>query len=60
VLEWKEEEDGRMVVRRAGQYSWKDIHRALFPDGPPKRRTIEEIDEGIAEHIQERHARRRY
>jgi hypothetical protein len=32
----------------------------LFPDGPPKRRTLKELKEGIAEYIQERHARGRY
>lgn len=57
VLEW-EVEDDRAVVRRAGRYSSQDIRRALFPHGPPRRRSIEEIDAGIAEHIRRKHARR--
>ena len=57
VLEW-DEEGGQVVVRRSGRYSSEDIHKALFPEGPPKRRTVEEIKEGIRQHIRERHARR--
>jgi len=57
VLEWAEEED-KIVVRRAGRYTSEDIHRALFPDGPPKPRTLEELKEGIAQYMRERHARR--
>jgi antitoxin PrlF len=57
VLEW-EVEDGRVVVRRRGKFTSDDIHRALFPDGPPKARTVEEMDEGIREHMRKKHARR--
>lgn len=58
VLEWEEEEGGKIVVRRTGQYTSEDIHRALFPNGPPKRRSLKELKEGIADYIRERHARR--
>lgn len=57
VLEWDEEED-KIVVRRAGRYTFEDIHRALFPEGPPKPRTLEELKEGIAQYMRQRHARR--
>ncbi len=57
VLEWDEEGD-KIVVRRAGKYTSEDIRRALFPDGPPKPRTLEELKEGIAQYMRERHARR--
>lgn len=53
-----EEENGRIFVRRVGRYTFKDIHTALFPDGPPKPKTIEEMDEGIRRHIRKKHARR--
>lgn len=56
VLEW-EEEGGKVFVRRVGKYTSEDIHRALFPT-PPKPRTLEELKEGIAEYIREKHARR--
>ena len=59
VLEW-EEEGGNVVVRRSGQYTFADIRKALFPEGPPPRKTIEEMDEGIRQHIRKQRARGRY
>jgi AbrB family looped-hinge helix DNA binding protein len=56
VLEW-DEEDGRIVVRRAGRYSSEEIHNALFPR-PPKARSIAEMKEGIRRHVRRKHARR--
>jgi len=56
VLEWEEEED-RVVVRRAGRYSSEDIHRAVFVT-PPKARSADELKHGIAEHLRKKHARR--
>lgn len=57
ILEWDEDGD-RIVVRRAGRYSSEDIHRALFPEGPPKPRTLEELKEGIRQYMRKKHARR--
>lgn len=57
VLEW-DEADGTIVVRKKGRYSWRDIHKALFPDGPPKPRTIAEMDAGIGDYMRRKHARR--
>ena len=57
VLEWEEEGD-KIVVRRSGRFTSEDIRRALFPEGPPKRRTLKELKEGIAEYVRERYARR--
>ena len=59
VIEW-DEDDGRIVVRRSGKYTFEDIHRALFPDGPPKRRSLKELKEGIRKYIRQQHARGRY
>ncbi|HEY3452906.1 MAG TPA: AbrB/MazE/SpoVT family DNA-binding domain-containing protein [Myxococcales bacterium] len=56
VIEWDEEDD-KIIVRRAGRYSSEDIHQALFPT-PPKPRTLEELKEGIRHHLARRHARR--
>jgi AbrB family looped-hinge helix DNA binding protein len=56
VLEWGEE-DGAIVVRRAGRFSSEDVHRALFSE-EPKRKTLDELKAGIRRHMQERHARR--
>jgi AbrB family looped-hinge helix DNA binding protein len=58
VLEW-DEEDGRIVVRRAGRFSSLDIHRALFPGEPPAPRSVEEIDEAIRGAVRKRERRAR-
>ena len=57
ILEW--DEDGeQIVVRRAGKYTSEDIRKALFPEGPPRPRTVDELKEGIREYMRKRHARR--
>lgn len=57
VLEWDEQGD-QIVVRRAGRYTFEDIHKALFPKGPPKAKSIAELKEGIRRHIRKKFARR--
>ncbi|HEX3583044.1 MAG TPA: AbrB/MazE/SpoVT family DNA-binding domain-containing protein [Thermoanaerobaculia bacterium] len=56
VLEWEEQGD-RVIVRRAGLYSSEDIHHAVFSQ-VPKRRSLDDFDKGIAEHMRKKHARR--
>jgi len=57
VIEW--DEDGeQIVVRRAGRTTFEEIHRAVFPGRPPKRRTVAEMDEGIASYMRKKHGRR--
>jgi len=56
VLEWDEDGD-RVVVRKAGCYSSEDIHRVLFAK-TPRRRTVQEMKNGIRQHVKKRHARR--
>ena len=59
VLEW--DVDGDVVtVRRAGKYTSDEIHKKLFPHGPPPRRSLAELKEGIRQYIRNRHARGRY
>lgn len=56
TLEW--DQDGeKIVVRRSGRYTSEDIHKALYPKGAPKARTIAEMKEGIKRHVRARHAR---
>lgn len=57
VLEWDEQGDA-IVVRRAGTVTSEEIHQALFPGGPPPRRSLDEMDEGVRQYIRKRHARR--
>ena len=55
VLEW--EEDGeRVIVRRAGRYTFEDIHRAVFPR-KPKLRKLNELKQAIGQHLRAKHAR---
>ena len=55
VLEW--DEDGeRIVVRRAGRYTSKQIHRKLFAR-TPERQSASELKEGIRRHMRKKHAR---
>lgn len=55
ILEW-EEEDGAIVVRRAGRHTSADIHRAIFRN-TPKAHTLGELKAGIRDSIRGRHAR---
>lgn len=55
VLEWAEE-GGKVVVRRAARFSSVDINKTLFPDGPPKIRSLGELKDGIRTAIRKRHA----
>lgn len=56
VIEWTEDGE-RVVVRRAGRYTFEDIHRALFAKRPPKARTIEEMKDGLRQRARKRFAR---
>jgi AbrB family looped-hinge helix DNA binding protein len=56
VLEWHEE-DGKIVVRRAGLFSSEDLHRVLFPKGQPKRRALNDLKKGVAHSMKARNAR---
>lgn len=56
VLEW-EEEDGKIIVRRAGRFSSTDIHQALFGARKPKPRSLDELKDGIRQYVRKRHAR---
>lgn len=56
VLEWEEQGD-QIVVRRSARITSEDIHRALFPEHLPKRRSIREMKEGLRQRARERYAR---
>ena len=48
----------RIFVRRVCKYTSEDIHKVLFPNGPPPRRSIAEMDEAIGEYMRRKYARR--
>jgi AbrB family looped-hinge helix DNA binding protein len=55
MLEWHEQ-DGGVVVRRAGRFSSSDIHRTLFPKGAPKNSGAGDVKGAIRKYIKKRHA----
>lgn len=56
VLEW-DDDDGQVLVRKAGRFSSVEIHQALFARAP-KPRTLNDLKAGIRQHIKKRHAGR--
>lgn len=58
VVEWEEQGDGAVVMRRGGKYTMEDLHNRLFPDGPPPYKTREKMRAAVDEHLRTRHARR--
>ncbi|MBK8233588.1 MAG: AbrB/MazE/SpoVT family DNA-binding domain-containing protein [Candidatus Eisenbacteria bacterium] len=58
IIEW--DSDGeQVIVRRAGRVSSEEMHRAIFGQMPPKRRSFTEMEERVAAHLAEKHARER-
>ncbi|MGH9945708.1 MAG: AbrB/MazE/SpoVT family DNA-binding domain-containing protein [Pyrinomonadaceae bacterium] len=55
VMEWDEKGD-QIVVRRATLYSFEDIHKKVFKK-KPEPKTLDELKEGVREHIRKKHAR---
>jgi antitoxin PrlF len=56
VLEWHEQ-DGSVVVRRAGRFSSSDVHQALFPKGMAKGKSAPDVKAAIRAAVRQRHAR---
>jgi AbrB family looped-hinge helix DNA binding protein len=57
VIEWDQDGD-HMVVRRSARYTSEDVHREVFANGRPKRRTLDELKAGVRRHARDRDARR--
>jgi AbrB family looped-hinge helix DNA binding protein len=56
VLEWEEAGD-KVVVRRAGTFTFEDIHKAIFRTRTPENRSLDDLKEGIRRHVRSRYAR---
>ena len=57
VLEWEQKND-EIVVRRAGQHSSEEVHKALFPDAVAATKANPNVKDGIRKHMLQKHARR--
>ena len=56
ILEWHDE-DGNVVVRKAGRFSSSEIHQAIFEEGAPQGAKAPDVKAAIRKHIRRRHAR---
>jgi AbrB family looped-hinge helix DNA binding protein len=56
VLEWYDQ-DGNIVVRKAGRFSSSEVHQALFPGGITKGGQTLDVKAAIRKYIRKRHAR---
>lgn len=57
LLEW-DDEGGKLILRKAGRFSFEDIHATVFPAGPPKARTKTEVEAAMIRYFKAKHARR--
>jgi len=55
VLEWDDRDD-QVIVRRAGRYTWQDVHRVLFPESGTQK-TPTDLRAAIGKYMRKRHAR---
>ena len=56
LIEWVED-NGQVVVRKAGKYKSLDIHTAVFNDGDPSAKTNAQMKAGIRQRMQKKYAR---
>ena len=52
-----QEEAEKDPIRKAKPYTSEDLHKMLFPDGPPPRASLEDLKEGIRKYVREKHQR---
>jgi AbrB family looped-hinge helix DNA binding protein len=57
IVEWHHDGDAIVIRKAAGPYAFEDIRRALFPKRP-RAHSLEELKEGIADYIRDKHGRR--
>lgn len=57
IIEWEEKND-EVIVKKAITYTLEDLHEKIFPEGPPPRKSLDDLKEGIKDYIKKKHARR--
>ena len=56
IVEWVQT-GVSIVVRRAGNFTSEDIHRAVFGSKKPAAQSIDQMKEGIRNYVRKRYAR---
>ena len=56
ILEWERAGEG-VLLKRAGRFTSEEIHQKVFGGKVPKKRTEEELKEGIRTYLRKRYAR---
>lgn len=56
TLQWIERGDEVVVKRRAGS-TFEEMHKALFPNGPPKPITLAQMDDAIGDYMRKTHGK---
>jgi AbrB family looped-hinge helix DNA binding protein len=56
TIEW-DEQGNEVVVRRSNRFGLDDTRKALGLSRPPRRRSIDQLDEGIRARMRRKHAR---
>ena len=56
TLQWIERGDEVVVRRRVGS-TFEEMHKILFPNGPPKPISLKKMDEAIVDYMREKHGK---
>ena len=56
TLQWIERGDEVVVRRRVGS-TFEEMHKILFPNGPPKPISLKQMDEAIVDYVREKHGK---
>lgn len=59
VIEWEEKGED-VIVKRSNLYSLDDLHKQVFGDEKPPKKTLKELKEGISKYVRDRHESGRY
>ncbi len=59
VIEWEEKGED-VIVKRSNLYSLDDLHKEVFGDEKPPKKTLKELKEGIAQYVRKKHESGRY
>ena len=56
TLQWIQRGDEVVVRRRVGS-TFEEMHKILFPNGPPKPISLKQMDDAIGDYMREKHGK---